>query len=139
MTRVTRLTAALVLLCAVALPLPAAAQAVVAPPVGDPGPPPFDEGLLRLAEILGGLHYLRQLCGSGEGSLWRDQMQALIESETPTPERRARFVDRFNRGYDGFRTVYLQCTSAAVLTVDRYMAEGAKIARDVAVRYGKEE
>lgn len=129
-------TAALVLL---ATPAIAQAPAPAPPPIIAATPPPFDDALYRLAEILGGLHYLRRICDAGEGGLWRDQMQALIDAETPTPERRARFVDRFNRGYQGFQTVYLTCTPAAALTIDRYMAEGAKIARDVAARYGKEE
>ena len=103
------------------------------------GPPPYDEELLRLSEILGSMHYLRTLCGGNEGTLWRDQMQGLLDSEQPDADRRARFVDRFNRGYEGFRAVYRSCTAAATEVMDRYMAEGARIARDVVARYGKEK
>jgi len=45
------------------------------------GPAPFDSDLMRLAEILGALHYLRTLCGANEGNKWRDQMSALIDAE----------------------------------------------------------
>jgi uncharacterized protein (TIGR02301 family) len=110
-----------------------------AAPVGPSGPPPYDEQLLRLSEILGSMHYLRTLCGSNEGSLWRDQMQGLLDSEQPDTDRRARFVDRFNRGYEGFRAVYRTCTLAATEAIDNYMEEGSKIARDVVTRYGKEK
>jgi uncharacterized protein (TIGR02301 family) len=103
------------------------------------GSPPFDAQLLRLSEILGALHYLRQLCGSGEGSLWRDQMQGLIDAENPDAARKARFIDRFNRGYDSFRAVYRSCTEAATAAIDRYMGEGETIARDVVARYGHEK
>jgi uncharacterized protein (TIGR02301 family) len=99
--------------------------------------PAYDPQLLRLSEILGAVHYLRKLCGSGEGNLWRDQMQALIDSENPDVDRRARLIDRFNRGYQGFRSVYRTCTPAATTAIDRYMQEGAKIARDITARYGK--
>jgi uncharacterized protein (TIGR02301 family) len=99
--------------------------------------PAYDPQLLRLSEILGSVHYLRKLCDSGEGNLWRDQMQALIDSENPDTERRARLIDRFNRGYQGFRSVYRTCTPAATTAIDRYMEEGAKIARDINARYGK--
>ncbi len=34
-------------------------------------------------EILGTLHYLRGICGTNEGAKWRNQMQALIDAETP--------------------------------------------------------
>jgi uncharacterized protein (TIGR02301 family) len=102
------------------------------------GPPPYDEQLLRLSEILGSMHYLRALCGSSEGSLWRDQMQGLLTSEQPDADRRARFVDRFNRGYQSFRAVYRTCTPAATEAIDHYMEEGSRLARDVIARYGKE-
>ncbi len=44
---------------------------------------PFDGDLQRLAEILGTLHYLRAICGTNEGAKWRNEMQALIDAETP--------------------------------------------------------
>ena len=44
---------------------------------------PFDGDLQRLAEILGTLHYLRGICGANEGAKWRNEMQALIDAETP--------------------------------------------------------
>jgi uncharacterized protein (TIGR02301 family) len=49
---------------------------------------PYDDHLMRLAEILGALHHLRPLCGaSDEAQTWRDQMTALVEAEQPSPER----------------------------------------------------
>ncbi len=71
---------------------------------------PFDGDLQRLAEILGTLHYLRGICGSNEGPKWRNQMQALIDAETPSGERRARMIAGFNRGYNGFQQTYRSCT-----------------------------
>ena len=110
----------------------AVAQVSSAPPA-----PPYDEQLLRLSEILGSVHYLRQVCGTNEGTLWRDQMQALLDSEQPDTLRKARMVDRFNRGYEAYQSVYRTCTDAARFAIDRYLAEGARIAGEVATRYGK--
>ncbi len=123
---------------------PALAQQTPAPPAEAPaqaqpqdvGEPPYEAQLLRLSEILGAVSYLRELCDSDEGSLWRDQMQAMIDAEQPSPIRRARFVDRFNRGYESYRSVYRSCTPAAATAIDRYMDEGVKIARDITARYG---
>jgi uncharacterized protein (TIGR02301 family) len=114
--------------------LPARAQDVGP---GAPLEPAYDPQLLRLSEILGSVYYLRRLCGAAEGNMWRDQMQALIDAENPSPERRAKFVDRFNRGYQGFRSVYRSCTPAATVAIDRYMQEATKIVRDVTARLGK--
>lgn len=128
-----------VLLIAFGIAGPAAAQA---PEETTPGPPtaaPYDDSLIRLAEILGAMHYLRDLCGAGEGTVWRDQMQGIIDAEQADGERLARLIDGFNRGYEGFKSVYRTCTPAATAAIDRYMDEGARIARDVAARYGREE
>src|ERR1700749_2388182 len=96
---------------------------------------PFDGDLQRLAEILGTLHYLRGICGSNEGGKWGNEMQALIGSETPSGDRRARRVAGFNRGYNGFQQTYRPCTPAALVAIRRYIDEGSKISRDLTARY----
>ena len=96
---------------------------------------PFDGDLQRLAEILGALHYLRGVCGSNEGAKWRNQMQALIDAETPSGDRRARMIAAFNRGYNGFQQTYRTCTPAAIVAIRRYVDEGARISRDLTARY----
>ena len=98
-------------------------------------PAPFDNDLQRLAEILGTLHYLRGICGSNEGGKWRSEMQALIDAETPSGERRARMIAGFNRGYNGFQQTYRSCTPAAAVAIRRYIEEGSKISRDLTARY----
>jgi len=52
---------------------------------------PFEPGLMRLAEVLGSLHFLRNLCGE-KGDAWRAEMEKLLQSENPDPDRRARFT-----------------------------------------------
>jgi uncharacterized protein (TIGR02301 family) len=96
---------------------------------------PFDGELQRFAEILGTLHYLRGICGSNEGGKWRNEMQALLDAETPSGERRARMIAGFNRGYNGFQQTYRACTPAASLAIRRYIDEGLKISRDLTARY----
>ena len=96
---------------------------------------PFDNELQRFAEILGTLHYLRGICGSNEGNKWRNEMQALLDAETPSGERRARMIAGFNRGYNGFQQTYRSCTPAATLAIRRYIDEGLKISRDLTARY----
>jgi uncharacterized protein (TIGR02301 family) len=106
-----------------------------APVRAQDAPAPFDGDLQRLAEILGTLHYLRGVCGSNEGNKWRTQMQALIDAETPSGERRARMIAGFNRGYNGFQQTYRTCTPAALVAIRRYIDEGSKISRDLTARY----
>ena len=96
---------------------------------------PYEQNLLRLAEVLGSLHYLRNLCGE-QGDAWRKEMEKLLETENPDATRRAKFVASFNRGYRSFETVYASCTASAVESIHRYMKEGEALTRDVAARYG---
>ena len=96
---------------------------------------PFDNDLQRMSEILGALHYLRGICGNNEGNKWRSEMQALVDAETPSGERRARMIAAFNRGYNGFQQTYRTCTPAAMTAVRRHVEEGARISRDLTARY----
>ncbi len=96
---------------------------------------PYDPDLERLADILGALHFLRRICGYGEGSKWRAEAQALIDAEAPTGKRHDEMVQSFNRGYTGFQQSYRTCTPAARVVVRRYLEEGARIARDLTARY----
>ncbi len=96
---------------------------------------PFDGSLQRLAEILGALHYLRNICGANEGQKWRNEMQALADAETPSGDRRTRLIASFNRGYRGYQQTYRTCTPAADLVIRRYLEEGSKIAREMTARY----
>ena len=96
---------------------------------------PFEPGLMRLAEVLGSLHFLRNLCGE-KGDQWRGEMEKLLESENPDPERRARFIASFNRGYRSFSGTYTKCTASATEAIGRYMKEGETLSRDIASRYG---
>ena len=109
-----------------------APRANVAEPVA-----PYDDKLLRLAEILGSVHYLRTLCGANEGNKWRTSMSQILATENPGPKRRARLVAHFNRGYRSFSGTYSTCTGSAVLAAERYMEEGASLSRQITQRYGR--
>ncbi len=100
-----------------------------------PAQPSYDTDLMRLSEILGALHYLRDLCGAREGQAWRNEMQQLLDSEAPSGERHDRLTASFNRGYRGFQQSYRTCTPAADFAIRRYLEEGSKIARDITARY----
>ncbi len=93
---------------------------------------PYDTKLLRLAEILGAVHYLRELCGANEGQLWRNRMQELIESEGTAAQRRARLTTRFNNGYRSYSRTYQTCTPSAQTAVARFLAEGATLSDELA-------
>lgn len=128
---------ALLVAGAVALASPALSPAALAAGPTEGAPPPYDPDLMRLAEILGALHYLRPLCGvTAEAQRWRNEMQALIDTEQPSEARRTKIISSFNRGYSSYAEVYRFCTPAARAAVERQLEEGSRLAHDIVVRYG---
>ena len=89
---------------------------------------PYDERLMRLSEILGAVHYLRELCGANDGSLWRDRMREIMEGEGSTALRRAKLTRSFNNGYRSYSRTYQSCTPSAQTAITRFLAEGSEIA-----------
>ncbi|WP_026619166.1 hypothetical protein M728_000835 [Ensifer sp. WSM1721] len=106
-------------------------------PAPEEKPTPYDERLLRLAEILGSVHYLRNLCLGQPEDAWRRSAQELLDKETAgEPKRRERMTAAFNRGYRTFASVYTSCTEPATLAEQRYRAEGATLASEIVARFG---
>ncbi len=112
-------------------PTPAASPTPAQPDV----PPPYEPQLLRLAEITGALAYLRDLCGAGDGSAFRDKFASLIDAEGTTDARKESLAGAFNRGFRDYELTYRACTPTAHAIVARFLDEAGRIARDVANRY----
>ena len=100
-------------------------------------PPAYDETMMRLAEILGALHYLRELCGAKEGTLWRDEMQQLIEKEEPDETRKAKLISRFNRGFRSYQEIHRECTDTAAEAANRFLRQATRLAAEIPGRYGQ--
>ena len=100
------------------------------------GPPPYEADLLRLAELMGSLAYLRDLCNDGDGAEFRRRMAGLIEVDPRSQDEKDQLAGAFNRGFDGYRLTYRVCTSNARATIAAYLAESQRLAKSVATRYG---
>lgn len=88
---------------------------------------PYDEQLLRLSEILGAVHYLRELCSANDGQRWRDHMRTLIDAETASAQRKARITRSFNQGYRSYSRTYTTCTPSAQTAIERFMMEAVEL------------
>src|ERR1700741_2549082 len=93
-----------------------------------PDSKPYDDRLLRLSEILGAVHYLRELCGADEGQVWRQRMGELLQAEGSSALRRARLTRSFNKGYRSYSRTYNTCSPSAQTAINRFLTEGAQIA-----------
>ncbi len=109
---------------------PASAQAPA------PNRAAYESDLIALSEILGALHYLRPLCGGPEQGQWRVEMQGLIDAAELTADKRGLLVTSFNRGYLTYEQTHRTCTPAARTAIRRFLDEGARLSRDIALRYG---
>jgi uncharacterized protein (TIGR02301 family) len=101
-------------------------QSAALPKLGDAKP--YDEKLVRLSEILGAVHYLRELCGQSDGQQWRDRMKEILDAEGGSALRRAMLTRGFNNGYRSYGRTYQSCTPTAQSAISRFLAEGAQIA-----------
>ena len=136
-----RLTAALcVLLCLAQASeaqqrRPPPAPPPKAEPAPEPPPAAYEPDLLKLAEVLGALSYMTELCGDTGAASWRDRMLQLIEAEGTTPQRKERLAGAFNRGYLGHQPAHRACTDRSRQAVERLIEQGQRLSRDIAGRY----
>ena len=137
------------LLCVAFLALPAHAQqrakapAKEAPkeapkeqPAPADAPAPYDRDLMRMAEVIGSLSFLRNLCTTADAAEWPARMKALIEAEGITPARRDRLAGAYNRGYRSYALTYRVCTPAAHEASARFLTEGERLSHALAGRFG---
>jgi uncharacterized protein (TIGR02301 family) len=118
-----------------------AAEKQPAPAVPTPEETPsYEPRLLRLAEILGALSYLQDLCRTTDsqagGQIWRAQMTALMDAEGTTQLRKERLAGAYNRGFRGYEVSYRRCTPNAQTIISRFLDESSKLAHDIAQRNG---
>jgi uncharacterized protein (TIGR02301 family) len=103
--------------------------------------PSYEPRLLRLAEILGALSYLQDLCSgpdsTASGQVWRTQMTALLETEGKTAARKERLAGAYNHGFRGYEFGYRRCTTNAQAIITRFLDESGRLARDIAQHAGR--
>ena len=114
---------------------PAPAPAAPPAPAAE-SPPPYEPQLLRLAEIMGALAYLRDLCGAHDAEAFHAKMAGLLETEAKSEARKESLAGAYNDGFRGYQLNYRLCTPAAREVIARFLDEAAKISTDVASRYG---
>lgn len=111
----------LIVLSCVALAAPAKAA--------EPRSPQEQTGILKLAEILGRSHALRQVCRGEEDGFWYDRMQKLIAVESPDDGFRRRLVEKFNEGFGAQKTETPACPADADSRWRDLSAQGAQASR----------
>jgi uncharacterized protein (TIGR02301 family) len=118
-------------------PLPPVAPAAP-PPAPETTLPPYEAQLDRLAELIGTLAFMRDLCGADDGAAWHDKMASLLDAEAKTSARKERLAGSYNRGYQGYQLIYRTCTPSARAVIARSLQEGGQIASDLSIRFGGE-
>ena len=118
---------------ALAQPLPPAAE----PESGVEAPPPYEADMQRLARVLGVLTFIDGLCEEADPQLWRERMADLMDAEGASPQRRERLAGAYNRGYRSYALTYRRCTDAARAARALHVAEGQRLTRTLATRFGQ--
>jgi uncharacterized protein (TIGR02301 family) len=120
-----------------------AATAQPSPPVKPPelappseALPPYEPQLLRLAELMGALAYLRDLCGDSDSSAYHDKMASLLDADAKSQARKDRLAGAYNRSFRDYQISYRTCTPSAREIIERFLGETARLTTDLANRYG---
>jgi uncharacterized protein (TIGR02301 family) len=99
--------------------------------------PPYESQMLRLAQIMGALSLLRDLCGDGDGAQYRAKFAALMDAEATTPARKSAWAGAFNQSYEDYRLTYANCTPNARAAIQSFLAEADDLATALSDRYGR--
>ena len=114
----------------------AAAPKVPDPPPPAPAEPAYQPQLLRLAEVLGTLAYMSDLCALPDAGAWRVRMAALLASEGQVPATRDLLTGAFNRGFRGYEASYRVCTPNAQTVIAHALDEAGRLAGSIVTRFG---
>jgi uncharacterized protein (TIGR02301 family) len=107
------------------------------PPGATFKPAPYDDKLAALAEILGSLDFIRNLCEHDSEPQWKAMMGELLDSDAKDePARRERLTAAYNRGYRTYSAIQTKCSNQLRTTAERYRNEGATLATEISTRYG---
>ncbi len=87
--------------------------------------------LVRIAEIMGGLHYLRGICDKENNQVWRGNMLRLLDLEQPPQDVRERMVSRFNSYFDREKRSYSTCNRKTTREIKRLAGEGQQLTSEL--------
>ncbi len=93
-----------------------------------PAASPTRRSFCRLAEMMGALAYLRDLCGAGDSAEFRARMAALLDAEAVDAQRRDQLAGAYNKSFQDYATSYRACGPAANAVIERYL-DGDRAAR----------
>lgn len=84
--------------------------------------------MVRLAEVLGAVHLLRERCGGREGQMWRRKMLEMLDIEASSKKDRDMLVNHFNKSYYAMRVNHSRCSMRTISEMNAYIDEGAAVA-----------
>ncbi len=87
--------------------------------------------LVRMAEVMGGLHYLRGICDKEDNQVWRGNMMRLLDLEQPPQDVRERMVSRFNSYFDREQKSFSTCNRKATREIKKLAGEGQQLTSEL--------
>ena len=110
------------------------------PPILERGPTPFEPQLLKMAELMGALAFLADICSNEasnaqSGQIWRDKTALLMDAETSGPRLRGLMAGAYNRGYSDLEVNYKGCSQPALALYEHDLEMVHRLSQDLARRY----
>jgi len=98
--------------------------------------PPYQQEMERLANIMGALYHLDELCLNSTID-WRQEFADLMELDEVDEDRQERLTAAFNNGYLDFSRLHVRCTANAETVTRRFVVEGAEITKNIHTRFAE--
>lgn len=92
----------------------------------------MQDGLVRLSEILGAVHHLREICGANEGALWRNKMIDMLNVAALDADGRQRLISHFNDAYFQALKAFPDCSASAAAKSNALFDEAHRLAARLA-------
>jgi uncharacterized protein (TIGR02301 family) len=100
---------------------------------------PYDKSLLELLDVLGALAHLEAICQTEQSDQTplKDHIEALVESEGFTPERRKSLIVRFNQSFRAVASSHIQCTTQSRKLMSAYHQKAFELADSISSLHGQ--
>jgi len=91
--------------------------------------------MIKLAEVMGGLHHVRGACYRPEQNEWRVSFYRMLDLQNPDRYFRARLVEAFQSSYAEHRRRYGPCDQSAARRAAKLAQEGEELSRELMFEY----
>lgn len=91
--------------------------------------------MVKIAEVMGGLHHVRGACYPPEREEWRISFYRMLDLQKPDEYFRKNLVGAFQQSYAEHRARYPVCDQSAAARAAKLAERGERLAQELMIEY----